>query len=128
MYHKGIRPRVRGLWAFGFALAAVCGGAVQGFAAGKGGADPKLLLIPIVVHSAEDPEYLRSGLADMLAARFARIGALELVLLDEPGRGTTDLAQALELGRKAGADYVLFGSFTRFGQGASLDVQCSSTD
>jgi hypothetical protein len=77
------------------------------------------------VHSAEDPEYLRDGLSDMLAARFDRLGALDLVRLPTEGRGTTDLQKALALGRKADADYVLYGSFTRFGQGASLDVQCS---
>jgi len=89
---------------------------------------PKLLLLPIVVHSAEDPEYLRDGLSDMLTARFSRIGALELIRHSDPEYGTTDLSEALELGRKAGADFVLYGSFTRFGQGASLDVQCSPTD
>ncbi len=89
---------------------------------------PKLLLLPIVVHSAEDPEYLRNGLGDMLEARFSRIGALELMRHRDAERGTTDLDEALELGRKAGADFVLYGSFTRFGQGASLDVQCTATD
>jgi TolB-like protein len=89
---------------------------------------PKLLLLPIVVHSAEDPDYLREGLSDMLTARFSRIGALELVRPSDPESGTTDLAEALKLGRKADADFVLYGSFTRFGQGASLDVQCSPTD
>ena len=86
---------------------------------------PRLLLLPVVVHSAEDPDYLRSGLSDMLASRFARIGALELVRGEIEGRGTTDPEAALELARKKGADYVLYGSFTRFGQGASLDVQCA---
>jgi TolB-like protein len=89
---------------------------------------PKLLLLPILVHSSEDPEYLQDGLSDMLQARFSRIGALNLVRLDKPTDGTTRLDKALALGRKAGADYVLYGSFTRFGQGASLDVQCSATD
>jgi hypothetical protein len=89
---------------------------------------PKLLLLPIVVHSAEAPEYVRDGLADMLNARFSRIGALELIRPLDPDGGTTDLKTALKLGRKAGADFVLYGSFTRFGQGASLDVQCSPTD
>ncbi|MFP6655973.1 MAG: hypothetical protein VCB25_10110, partial [Myxococcota bacterium] len=42
--------------------------------------------------------------------------------------GTTNLAKAVALGREAGADFVLYGSFTRFGQGASLDVQCSATE
>ena len=88
---------------------------------------PKLLLLPIVVHSAEDPGYLRNGLADMLSARFSRIGALAILRPRGPDAGTTDLDEALELGRKAGADYVLYGSFTRFGQGASLDVQCTPT-
>ena len=88
-------------------------------------AEPRLLMLPIVVHSAEDPDYLRSGLSDMLAARFERIGALDLVRGDMDSRGTTDVDKAFKLAREAGADYVLYGSFTRFGQGASLDVQCA---
>lgn len=96
------------------------------FAAGlaQAAGPPRLLLLPVVVHSAEDPEYLREGLSDMLAARFERIGALDLVRAAPGARGTTEIERALTLARKAGADYVLFGSFTRFGQGASLDVQC----
>jgi TolB-like protein len=94
----------------------------------QAGENPKLLVLPIVVHSAEDPEYLRNGLADMLNARFSRIGALDLLRPSDPGQGTTQLEKALALGRKAGADFVLYGSFTRFGQGASLDVQCAPTD
>ena len=31
-------------------------------------------------------------------------------------------------GRAAGGDWVLFGSFTRFGNGASLDLQCVRVD
>ena len=86
---------------------------------------PSLLLLPIVVHSAEDPEYVREGLSDMLASRFERIGALELLRGPEEGDGTTDPTKALDLAEQAGADFVLYGSFTRFGQGASLDVQCA---
>ena len=88
---------------------------------------PKLLLLPFVVHSAEDPEYVRGGLADMLSARFARIDAVELLREDDPDKGTSKLEEALSTARDVGADYVLFGSFTRFGKGASLDVQCAST-
>jgi hypothetical protein len=88
---------------------------------------PKLLLLPFVVHSAEDPEYVRGGLADMLSARFNRVGAVELIRDDDPDHGTSSLNRALAAGRKIGADYVLFGSFTRFGKGASLDVQCAPT-
>lgn len=125
MSFEQFRPSRDGLRTLVFALAALCAAPDPGVAAAD---TPKLLLLPIVVHSAEDPEYLRDGLADMLTARFSRIGALELIRQRDPERGTTDLATALKLGRKAGADFVLYGSFTRFGQGASLDVQCSPTD
>ena len=91
----------------------------------RAGSEPKLLLLPILVHSAEDPTYLREGLEDMLTARLDRIGALDLIEADPNTKGTTQLARAREAARKVGADYVLFGSFTRFGQGASLDVQCA---
>lgn len=88
--------------------------------------EPKLLLLPIVVHSAEDPAYLREGLNDMLTARLSRIGSLDLVQPESKAaeRGTAQADKARAIGEKAGADFVLFGSFTRFGQGASLDVQC----
>lgn len=98
--------------------------AVAAFAA-PASAGPRLLLLPIVVHSSEDPDYLRAGLSDMLASRFERIGALDLVRGEIDGRGTTDPDEARALAEKQGADFVLYGSFTRFGQGASLDVQCA---
>lgn len=108
------------------ALGGLPGGLLEGLeAAAAEGDPPRLLMLPIVVHSAEPPDYVRGGLADMLSARFSRIGALELIRVDDPARGTTQLEKALEAGRRADADYVLFGSFTRFGKGASLDVQCS---
>lgn len=100
-------------------LAALC------FASAADAAGPRLLLLPIVVHSSEDPDYLRAGLSDMLAARFERIGALDLLRAEEDEDGTTDPEEARKVGRELGADYVLYGSFTRFGQGASLDVQCA---
>jgi hypothetical protein len=134
MFSDGIHPRkiVMKAWTV-FVGAAVCvvyvglGLAIVAAPAHAEG-DPKILLLPIVVHSSEDPEYLRNGLADMLNARFSRIGGLEIIRPDDPEKGTTNLDHALDLARKAGADFVLYGSFTRFGRGASLDVQCSPTD
>jgi len=124
-HRRACRPaRIRPLGRLALACAAPIA-----LAAGAALAEPspKLLLLPIVVHSAEDPTYLREGLSDMLTARLARIGALELVPPGAETQGTTQLARAKETARRLGADYVLFGSFTRFGQGASLDVQCAST-
>jgi hypothetical protein len=134
MFSDGIHPGqiVMKAWT-AFVGAAVCVvyaglGLLIAAAPALAESDPKILLLPIVVHSSEDPEYLRNGLADMLNARFSRIGGLEVIRPDDPEKGTTKLDHALKLGRKAGADFVLYGSFTRFGQGASLDVQCSPTD
>jgi TolB-like protein len=125
MSFEQLRPIRAGVCTLVFSIAVLCAASDQAIAA-EG--TPKLLLLPIVVHSAEDPEYVRDGLADMLTARFSRIGGLELVRQRDADRGTTDRVEALKVARKAGADFVLYGSFTRFGQGASLDVQCSPTD
>lgn len=88
----------------------------------------KIALLPMVVHSAESPEYVRAGLADMLTARLERVPDFDVIRIDEESAATTNLEKALRVARKAGARYVVFGSFTRFGMGASLDIQCAATD
>ena len=87
----------------------------------------RIAVLPIVVHSSEDPEYLRAGLADMLASRLEQSRAFDVVRIEDAKKATTSLSQALESGRSVNADFVLFGSFTRFGQGASLDMHCAAT-
>ena len=87
----------------------------------------RIAVLPIVVHSSEDPEYLRAGLADMLASRLEQSQAFDVVRIEDAKKATTSLSQALESGRSVNADFVLFGSFTRFGQGASLDMHCAAT-
>ena len=128
MFRDRDHDRAWGYWPAAL-LVAVVVSAASGFPlrASARGEVPKLLLLPFVVHSAEDPEYVRGGLADMLSARFSRIGAIDLMREDDPEKGTSQLDEALSMAREVGADYVLFGSFTRFGKGASLDVQCAPT-
>jgi len=99
-----------------------------GVAAAQEAVRPKIALLPIVVHSAERPDYLREGMADMLTSRFIQEGIFEVVRVDDPKHATTRLSQALDVGREEGADYVLFGSFTRFGAGASLDMQAAAVE
>ena len=88
---------------------------------------PVLLLLPVRVHSSENPTYLQEGLMDMLQARFRQGGVFELRQIADPSRSTTDLAEAVAAARDENADFVLFGSFTRFGAGASLDMQAATT-
>lgn len=91
---------------------------------GAAAADARVAILPIVVHTHEEPDYLQAGLADMLASRLGRAPGVAVVRVDGPDRGTTDPEAARSAGAELGADYVLFGSFTRFGEGASLDVRC----
>lgn len=84
----------------------------------------RLAILPLVVHSTTDREYLRSGLADMLASRLGREQGVAVIRLNDADQATTDLATAQAAGSAAGADWVLYGSFTRFGEGASLDLRC----
>ncbi|MCP4035357.1 MAG: hypothetical protein GY733_00345 [bacterium] len=87
-----------------------------------------IAVLPIIVHSADDPTYLRNGLADMLASRIEQAGGFGVIRVEDVSRGTTRTERAIEIGRELGAQFVLFGSFTRFGTGASLDMQCVSTN
>ncbi len=85
----------------------------------------RVALLPIAVHSAEpDSGYLSAGLADMLSARLEQSGRVAVVRLTGTPPGTNEVA-AVSAGEAAGAEYVLYGSFTQFGSGASLDVRCS---
>lgn len=84
-------------------------------------------VLPLVVHAMEEQEYLRSGLADMLASRLGRFREVGVIRVNDPGTATTDAAAARAVGREMGADWVLYGSFTRFGDGASLDLRCVDT-
>jgi TolB-like protein len=84
-------------------------------------------LLPIAVHSADDGSaYLSAGLAEMISARLEQTGSVSVVQIPGPAVATLDLEKAIEAGRTAGADYVVFGAFTQFGAGASLDVQCAA--
>lgn len=81
-------------------------------------------VLPLKVHAMEDQTYLRSGLSDMLASRLGRFEEVGVIGASDAALATTDPEAARAAGRELGADWVLFGSFTRFGDGASLDVRC----
>ena len=90
-------------------------------------ADPlDVVALPIVVHTSEsDSRYVSEGLADMLSSRLEQLRGVRVLSLGDAEPATANLEEALALGREAGGDYVIFGAFTQFGDGASLDVQCA---
>jgi hypothetical protein len=86
----------------------------------------RIVMLPIVVHSSvSNSGYVSRGLADMLSARLEQVGGVVVVRDDDAANATTRLEHAYQAGREAGGDFVVFGAFTQFGDGASLDVQCA---
>lgn len=83
----------------------------------------RLAMLPVSINtSLSETEHLSAGLADMISARLEQSGQI-LVLRVDARAG--DREEAIEAGKQAGADYVLFGSYTQFGDGASLDLRCA---
>ena len=85
----------------------------------------RVALLPVAVHSAEpDADYVSAGLADMLSARLERGGRVAVIRVPGASVGT-DAKAAVAAAQGVDAQFVLFGSFTQFGQGASLDIRCA---
>jgi hypothetical protein len=90
------------------------------------GAEPRIAILPVLVHSGSpNSAYLADGVSDMLAARLEQLGGMSVVREEGAPKATTRLPQALDRAKALGADFVVFGSFTQFGDGASLDLQCA---
>jgi outer membrane protein insertion porin family len=99
------------------------------FAAGAASAERvRVALLPVVVHSSESREYLQQGLSDMLVARLGRDPRLAVIEVQEATAATNDVEAARAAARRAGGAWVVYGSFTRFGEGASLDLQVARAD
>lgn len=107
-------------------LGLLLGGAGLLLSAGASAAPVRAALLPIAVHSADDgSSYLSAGLAEMISARLEQSGRVSVILVPGAAVATSELEKAIEAGRTAGAEFVVFGAFTQFGAGASLDVQCA---
>ena len=86
----------------------------------------RVLILPIVVHSASvDPAHVSGGLSEMLASRLEQSGRVFVERPENAALATSQLGDALSEGRGRRADFVIFGAFTQFGDGASLDIQCA---
>jgi TolB-like protein len=89
----------------------------------------KVAILPFDINAPEDLSYLREGIMDMLASRISwegKVEAIEEQLVKEAvsGReGGLNEAAAREVGTTLGADYVLFGSLTVFGDSVSIDAK-----
>lgn len=92
-------------------------------------AAPKTVaVLPFTMNSPQDLTFLRNGLFSMLSSRLSDPGKVDVLdratvddaLTGRPGDLTQDSAR--NIGEQLGADYVLFGSLTHFGESVSLDA------
>ncbi|MEE4263503.1 MAG: FG-GAP-like repeat-containing protein [Desulfobacteraceae bacterium] len=94
----------------------------------------KILVVPFSIHADKDLAFLRKGITAMLSSRLTDVG--KVVVMDQTAAAdiVRDLPvpltreTAAEAGRKAGADYVAFGSLTVFGESISTDARFVEAD
>jgi TolB-like protein len=93
----------------------------------------KVAILPFMIHSQENLDYLREGIYDILTSRITvegRIVVLERSVVEQalyeekPTR--LDEAAATKIGMKIGADYIVLGSITKVGDYISLDARLVS--
>ena len=89
----------------------------------------KVAIFPFQMNAPGDLSYLREGIMDMLASRLSWAGKVEVIekqaVKDALAgqQGMLNEAAAREVGTTLGADYVLFGSLTVFGDSVSIDAK-----
>ncbi|NWF57476.1 MAG: VCBS repeat-containing protein [Syntrophaceae bacterium] len=89
----------------------------------------KVAILPVTIHSPESLEYLREGVYAMFSSRLeleGRISVMERAAVKKAvsqHSGEIDSEAAQKLGETLGADFVVFGSLTKLGDSASLDLK-----
>ncbi len=93
----------------------------------------KVAILPFLIHSQENLDYLRDGIFDILASRMSvdeRITVIDRSLVEralyEERPTRLDEPVAAKIGLKVGADYVILGSITKVGDYISLDSRLLS--
>ena len=89
----------------------------------------QVAIVPFKVNAEKDLSYLKEGIADMLSSRIFWEDKVNIVnrqvvenALEAVG-GPLNESNARKLGTRLGANYVLFGSLTVFGDNVSIDAR-----
>ncbi|MBN1883059.1 MAG: VCBS repeat-containing protein [Deltaproteobacteria bacterium] len=95
--------------------------------------DITVAIVPFTINSPEDVDYLEGAIYDMMASRLSvddRIAVMERTkverLLGGNYSGTIDEDNAVTLGNRLGADYIILGSLTKLGETFSMDAKMYS--
>jgi len=89
----------------------------------------KVAILPLTIHSQENLAYLQEGLLDMLSSRVELSGRVEVLEKGMVKKATAEVSGEMntEVARKLGqslkVDFVVFGSLTKLGESASLDLK-----
>ena len=93
----------------------------------------KVAILPFLIHSQENLDYLREGIHDILTSRITvegRIVVIERSIVEralyEEKPMRLDETAATKIGMRAGADYIVLGSLTKIGNYISLDARLIS--
>jgi len=85
-------------------------------------------VLPFALHSAENIEYVRQGIGDMLISRISASDKLEVTrretvqdVLKKFGSKELNLLDVQNIGRQLKSDYVVWGSITKIGSSISID-------
>lgn len=93
----------------------------------------KVAILPFLIHSQENLDYLREGIYDILSTRITVEGRIVVVdrslverALYEERPIRLDEGVAARIGLRVGADYIVLGSLTKVGNYISLDARLIS--
>jgi len=93
----------------------------------------KVAILPFLINSQENIDYLREGIYDIISSRITAEGKIVVVerslverVLYEEKPMRLDETVATNIGMKVGADYVVLGSLTKIGNYFSLDARLLS--
>ncbi len=89
----------------------------------------KIAILPFTMNADRDLNFLREGIVDMLSSRLAWKGKVEVIEEEAVNKevaavpGSLNKKKALMIGKALGADYVILGSLTVFGDSVSIDAK-----
>ncbi len=93
----------------------------------------KVAILPFMIYSQENLDYLREGINDILTSRITvqdRIIVIDRPIVEralyEERPARLDEASATKIGMRVGADYIVLGSITKVGNYISLDARMIS--
>lgn len=88
----------------------------------------KVAIVPFSLHSADNIDYVRQGIEEMLSSRISASDKIEIIgknaVLDEIKKtNIKDISrdEAYTLGKNLNSDYVVWGSITKIGNSISID-------